>query len=153
MTSTSRAEETFRVRSYEIDMYGHVNNAVYLNWLEDGRELILKAGERDYSWYPRENGAYIVVVRLEIDYRAAALAGARIRLVNRIARLGDRSITFRQSIRDADSGLVYARARVVMCFGDGKSSSVPIPDDFRARFAASVEGDQWTDEEGGEGRG
>lgn len=153
MTPIDRAEERFRVRSYEIDAYGHVNNAVYLNWLEDGRELVLKAGDRDYAWYPRECQAWIVVVRIEIDYRAAAQAGATIHLVNRLARIGNRSVTFRQSIRDADSGLVYARARVVMCFGDGETSSVPIPDDFRARFTTSPEGDVWTDAEGGADRG
>ena len=28
---------TFKVRSYECDSYGHVNNAVYLNYLEFAR--------------------------------------------------------------------------------------------------------------------
>ena len=30
------------VRSYELDVYNHVNNAVYLNWLEHGRSKLLQ---------------------------------------------------------------------------------------------------------------
>ena len=30
-------------RSYELDPYGHLNNAVYVNWLEHGRLAFLRA--------------------------------------------------------------------------------------------------------------
>ncbi len=30
-------EITFKIKPYDIDAAGHVNNAVYINWLEDLR--------------------------------------------------------------------------------------------------------------------
>ena len=36
------------VRSYELDVYNHVNNAVYLNWLEHGRSKLLQDKGFDY---------------------------------------------------------------------------------------------------------
>ena len=35
MTTLNRSE--VEARSYELDPYGHLNNAVYINWLEHGR--------------------------------------------------------------------------------------------------------------------
>jgi len=39
----------FRVRTYECDAYGHVNNAVYLNYLEYGRDRFLEDLGLDYQ--------------------------------------------------------------------------------------------------------
>ncbi|HPX14738.1 MAG TPA: thioesterase, partial [Treponemataceae bacterium] len=40
---------THCVRSYELDAYNHVNNAVYLQYLEYGRMEFLKAVHFDYE--------------------------------------------------------------------------------------------------------
>lgn len=58
----------FRVRSYELDGLGHVNHAVYLNYLEQARFETLAA-----SGFPLEEmearGWAVHVVRIEADYR------------------------------------------------------------------------------------
>jgi len=62
---------THTVRGYELDAYGHVNNAVYLNYLEYARGEYLKAIGFDYK--DAIAGGYgIWVVRIEIDYRLSA---------------------------------------------------------------------------------
>ncbi len=62
------------VRGYEIDGYGHVNNAVYLNYLEHARGEYLKDIGFDYPGCVRA-GYGIWIARIEIDYRAPALPG------------------------------------------------------------------------------
>jgi acyl-CoA thioester hydrolase len=59
------------VRSYEIDAYGHVNNAVYLNYLEWARGEYLRAIGFDYQG-AIDAGYGLWVVRVEIDYRVPA---------------------------------------------------------------------------------
>ncbi len=67
-------ELRLRVRSYEVDVLGHVNNAVYLNYLEQAateHAAALGFGEARLT----ELGGLFVVRRHEIDYLRAAVAG------------------------------------------------------------------------------
>ena len=66
-----RHEHRLTVQSYECDANGHVNNAVYLNYLESGRVAFLKAAGCSYREL-REQGFGLVVVRICIDYRSEA---------------------------------------------------------------------------------
>ena len=59
-------ECTLTVRTYECDAYGHVNNAVYLNYLELGRHSFLKEAGFDYAAIVAA-GYGLYVVRVEID--------------------------------------------------------------------------------------
>lgn len=125
------------VRSSEIDGYGHVNNAVYQQWFEEGREGFLRLGGRDYDWYPRELGLLLVVARVEIDFRAGARRGERGAVSTRLVSIGNKSLAFaHRAVRE--DGLLWAEGRTVMCFSkDGRA--VPVPDDFRDRFALDAD--------------
>ena len=70
MTASS-ADFTTEVRSYELDAYGHVNNSVYQQWFEEGRERVLRNGGVDYDYFPRELGVQFVLVRTEMPTWAA----------------------------------------------------------------------------------
>jgi YbgC/YbaW family acyl-CoA thioester hydrolase len=132
---------TFRltVRSHELDAYAHVNNAVYQQWFEEGREALLRASGRDYEWYPANLGLYLVVVRTELDFRLGARRQNTLDVHTRLAKIGDRSVTFRQAaVRD--DGAMLAEARTVMVFSK-EGRSAPVPEDFRSRFAPVPEGD------------
>jgi acyl-CoA thioester hydrolase len=61
-----------RVRSYEIDGYGHVNNAVYLNYLEYARGEYLKDIGFDYPGCLKA-GFGLWIARIEIDFKSPAL--------------------------------------------------------------------------------
>jgi len=62
------------VRSYECDSNGHVNHAVYVNYLEHARVEFLQAGGFDYPALGRA-GFGMVIARLEIAYHLPAYAG------------------------------------------------------------------------------
>jgi YbgC/YbaW family acyl-CoA thioester hydrolase len=66
-----RHEHRLTVQSYECDANGHVNNAVYLNYLESARVNFLRAGGFSYREL-RDRGFSLVVVRICIDYRGEA---------------------------------------------------------------------------------
>ena len=74
---------THTVRGYELDAYGHVNNAVYLNYLEYARGEFLKAIGFDYDGYMKA-GFGFWVVRIEIDYRLPALMGQELRIESEV---------------------------------------------------------------------
>ena len=66
-----RHEHRLTVRSHECDANGHVNNAVYLNYLEDARVAFLRAVGTSYRELI-ERGFGLMVVQVKIDYRGQA---------------------------------------------------------------------------------
>ena len=117
-------------RSYELDPYGHLNNAVYVNWLEHGRLSYLRDRGENYTSIPEKYGVHVVVVRQEIDYRVQVQLGDRLLVTSSIEHFGSSSFRFGQSIAFED-GRVAADAKVTMvCTGrDGRP--VAMPDELR----------------------
>lgn len=59
-------EYKFTVRGYELDSYGHVNHAVYLNYFEQARwELFLQAGLLEQM---KADGLLLVVIEVNVRY-------------------------------------------------------------------------------------
>ncbi len=59
-------EYKFNVRGYELDSYGHVNNAVYLNYFEQSRWEIFR--KLDLFDYFSKNNLLLVVTEIKIRY-------------------------------------------------------------------------------------
>lgn len=64
----------FKVRDYECDMQGVVNNSVYMNYLEHTRHEFLLSKGIDFAELAR-NKINLVVVRAELDYKASLVGG------------------------------------------------------------------------------
>jgi acyl-CoA thioester hydrolase len=71
-----------RVRTYELDANGHVNNAVYLNWAEQIATEHVEAAGFGQDWVLARGGAW-VVRRHEITYRRPAVYGDELELTTR----------------------------------------------------------------------
>ncbi len=66
-----RHELRLTVQSWQCDANGHVNNAVYLNYLESARVEFFRAAGASYREL-REHGFSLVVASIRIDYRGEA---------------------------------------------------------------------------------
>ena len=64
----------FKVRDYECDLQGIVNNSVYFNYLEHARHEFLHAKGVDFAKLAREK-INLVVLRSEMDYKASLVPG------------------------------------------------------------------------------
>jgi acyl-CoA thioester hydrolase len=123
-------EHPVAVRWRDVDALGHVNHAVFLTYLEEGRDAFFVRALGDPAY---------VVVRLEVDLRAEVLLAER-RVTVRIAveRLGTTSLTTRETILMA-AGKVAAEARVVTVRWDpGRRKPVPFSTAERAQLATAV---------------
>jgi YbgC/YbaW family acyl-CoA thioester hydrolase len=63
-------EYPLTVRGYELDSYGHVNNAVYLNYFEQARWEIFR--QLDLTDYFGQNGLFLVVTEMQVRYSREA---------------------------------------------------------------------------------
>ena len=104
----------FVVQPTEIDAMGHVNNVVYLKWVQDAAEAhwVNKASDevkKKFSW---------VVLRHEIDYLSPAFEGQAIVATtwvdNFIGVKSDRIV----ELKIKQSGKLIAKARTTWCLLD-----------------------------------
>ena len=69
-----RFSETWQVRQYELDQFGHVNNAVYLNWVEQVATDHVEALGFGRDWAIGRGGGWVVREH-RITYHRPALYG------------------------------------------------------------------------------
>lgn len=86
-----------KVRDYELDMQGIVNNSVYFNYLEHARHEFLLAQGIDFAALT-EQGIHLVVVRSEIDYRRSLKSGDLFKVEVSVERLSKIKFGFRQRV-------------------------------------------------------
>lgn len=104
--------EIFKVRDYECDLQGVVNNAVYQNYLEHARHEYLLSIGIDFAALARA-GINLVVVRIELDYRLPLRSGDAFFVASRMERESRLRFVFIQDIiRKADNRVVL-NGRVV----------------------------------------
>ncbi|MCG6659671.1 acyl-CoA thioesterase [Halomonas campisalis] len=110
-----------RVRGYHLDGYGHVNNARYLEFLEEGRWGYFDDRPDLARLFTSGNPAF-VAVNLNINYRLAAVAGDDLEVLTRLAELGTRSARMHQEIRRVGDGAVVADADLTFVLLDVKAN-------------------------------
>jgi acyl-CoA thioester hydrolase len=119
------------VRWRDLDALGHVNHAVFLTYLEEGRD----------AFYTQTLGAdpSYVVVRLEVDLRAEVrYEDRRVTVLIEAERLGTTSLTTRETLLNS-AGEVAAQARVVTVRWDaGGRKPVPFSEAERALLSGTM---------------
>ena len=114
-------------RSYELDPYGHLNNAVFVNWLEHGRLAYLRDRSMSYGSIPADYGVHVVVVHQNIAFKAQVHLGDLLAVTSRIVRFGKTSFAFDQVIAFPD-GRSACIAVVTMVCVDTRGESTGMPE-------------------------
>ena len=122
------------VAADQIDELDHVNNLVYIKWIQEAAVTHSETLGLGLSAYLALGQAF-VVRRHEVDYLRSALVGEALLVETRVTHLGPASSTRQTEIRRAGTGEPIARARTGWAFIDlGRNRPVRIPDDVRRRF-------------------
>lgn len=114
-----------RVRNYHLDGYGHVNNARYLEFLEEARWAFFE----EHGLLSEIDGFMLVVVRTDIRYRRAAVDGDILRFEGRLKELTSRHIILTQNIvLPSGKNAVEAESTLMVVSAEsGRSISIPEP--------------------------
>ncbi len=83
MTDPIEYTVRWRVRNYELDSNGHVNNAVYLNWAEEIAAEHAEAAGYGREWSVSKGGGWIIR-RSEITHHRPAVYGNEVELTVRV---------------------------------------------------------------------
>jgi len=118
-------------RFRDTDAMGHINNAVYVTYLEVARQNYWQAldAESDYRRVP------FILASVKIDFRSEALVKETLALAIRCAWVGNKSFGFEYEIRAQATGrLVVEASSVQVCYDYGTKTSMAVPDDLRRRL-------------------
>lgn len=116
------------VRSYECDSYNHVNNAVYLNYLEHARMDFMNAVGMDYKGIVTE-GYSLYVTHIDIHYKASAFLNDKLLIETKPTKLKHIMGEFNQIIKKQD-GTVCAEATVTWASVNKEGRPSKIPEKF-----------------------
>lgn len=115
-----------QVRFSDTDALGHVNNVAMAALVESGRvaytmDLLARAGARG----PDQSVVGLVLVRLEIDFRAELHYPATLTIGSRLVALGRTSLTVGTGVFDGTRCVATSRGVLVTVGPDGPQPIVP----------------------------
>lgn len=113
------------VRFSDVDVYGHVNNVKYFEYLQEARIALMARLWGDEQWTSADR-AHVVVAQTDVDYRVPVLFRPEpYDAWTWISHVGRTSVVVESEIRDGD--VVLARARVVLVFFDKRTQRPASP--------------------------
>jgi acyl-CoA thioester hydrolase len=130
-------EEHIKIRWRDMDAYGHVNNGVYLNFLEEARDRWVQEvlGTVADTWD-------FVLARVAVDFRSELKQDDGEVVVRcRLDSIGRASIRTREEIVKADGTLSAEAASVIVPRDPATGRSRPLTDEERAALEADLAAD------------
>jgi acyl-CoA thioester hydrolase len=130
--SSARFEMVIPVLSGDIDEQNHVNNTVYLRWVQDiatahWRAVASPKAQKVIGW---------VVLRHEIDYKGPATLGDEVVLCTWVGEATRLTFERFTEIRRNRDGRLLSQARTLWCPIDAETGRpVRVSADVRAQFS------------------
>ena len=120
-----------QVRFRDLDPMGHVNNAVFLTYLEQARvaffsEMGAATGLEDMN---------MIVARVEIDFKAPVRLGHEVEVSVRASRFGTKSFDLDYELR-VEGELVAVAKSVQVAYDYNRREPVPVPAEWREKLSA-----------------
>lgn len=126
-------QTTIKVRGYHLDVYQHVNNARYLEFLEEARWEWLEEAEA-FHWLLEQKLAF-VVVNININYRRPAVLGDVLVIDSEITQLNSKSGIIAQRVLLAGQETVVADAALTfVCIDLRTQKAVALEGELRERL-------------------
>lgn len=121
------------MRFNDIDMLGHVNNSIYLQYMDLAKADYIAKVLGDAFSYRREA---IVIVNLNIEFYHITVPGEQVEVLTAVDSIADKSIILHQRVVNPDTGEVKCICRTVAVgFSIAHDTSMAISDTWRERIS------------------
>ncbi|TAH45630.1 MAG: acyl-CoA thioesterase [Gammaproteobacteria bacterium] len=115
---------TISVRWRDLDTYNHVNNSVFLSYLEEARLIWLRSLQGE--WKSKTSAP--VIASSQLDFRKQLEWPGEVAVETWVERIGNRSLTLGSRIESNGGETVYCDARVVLVWiNPSSATSIPLP--------------------------
>lgn len=121
----------FPVRFRDVDVLGHVNNAVYFTYMESARtEFWLQTFEKSSL-----QELSFIVAHAECDFKVPAHFGDEIEVSIRTTSIRNSSFVWEYEIRNARTSELFAAGKTIQVYYDYlNKKSMPVPPDVRSKL-------------------
>jgi len=127
-----------KVRGYHLDVYQHVNNARYLEFLEEARWDGLESSA-GFQWMSANHIAF-VVVNININYRRPAVLGDLLTVTSKVEQLNGKSGVLSQVVTLEPEGQVVADAQITfVCIDLKTQKALALEGELREHLEAMIE--------------
>lgn len=123
-----------RVRTYELDSFGHVNNAVYLQYFEQARDEYLRLMGLSFDDFARTQTQF-VITEARVRYIQSARYGDELLITGEISELGPASSLFTYKVT-RDSTLIAEGETRGAFLSATTGRPIRIPEPFKSAFQA-----------------
>ena len=120
-----------RVRFRDLDPMGHVNNAVFLTYLEQARVALFSELEVATGL----DGMNMIVARVEIDFKEPVRLGQEVEVTVRASRFGTKSFDLDYELR-VEGELVAVAKSIQVAYDYKRREPVPVPAEWREKLSA-----------------
>lgn len=128
-----RHRQPVQLRFNDADMFGHINNTVYLQFFDLAKLEYFKCL---MGWRIDWKAFGLVVANINCDFFEPSYLEEQLEVLTAVASLGNKSLVLEQRIVSVATGAVKAIARTTMVnFSLATGATEPISDDWRRRIA------------------
>lgn len=111
----------------DVDMLGHVNNAMFITYVEEAR---IQYARDVFGWDGTPEKLGLIVARIAINYLLPVYAGQTVRLFTRCTRLGNKSFDLAHLMMRDDAHISKIDTTLV-AYDMVRAQSHPVPDAVR----------------------
>lgn len=126
-----QAKVEAQVRFRDTDALGHVNNAVYLSWMELGRMAFTDAVLPAIDW----TKVGFILAHVSIDYLEPVFLGDKVTVYMKAGKIGGKSVVLECLITKTNKRGERPAAKgtnIIVAFDYETNTSVPIPEDWKS---------------------
>jgi acyl-CoA thioester hydrolase len=114
----------------DLDVFGHVNNAVYLTYIENARIRYL----REVLGVESLEDLLVILAKVNIDFRSRASLGEVLEIGARVSHIGTKSFDLDHEVRGHDARLVAVASTTLVTFDYRGDTTMLVPDLWRERI-------------------
>lgn len=123
------------VRFFDVDMLGHVNNAVYFTYLEEARMGFFTSMGYEAKNFQKE--CPVILAHAECDYLSPCFLNEKLDIILTIKEIRNASFTIEYEMKEHTSQRLIAKASTVLVTFDYHLKKViPIPKSFREKLSS-----------------
>ena len=139
MTSIKQFSIDLDVRFRDLDAMGHVNNAVYFTYFEEGRKSFFKK----ILNVTEPSGFNFVIAKIQCDFLSAITMENRVALQMWVGKIGIKSFDLKYKLFDPENDAkIYAVGESIqVCYDYSQNKSMAVSEEFKQTLLPYQSGD------------